>query len=124
MAARFIAARCDHGPAVIRTLALAALALAGPMVTALPAAAARPDVRAVSVTHVVAKNDEATLVARVAPANAHCNLVIYLRSGPSAARGLGAKRAGKGRVPWDVGQPQHDAWDVTGYVECGPTGIA
>src|SRR4051794_37251257 len=45
MAARFIAARCDHGPAVIRTLALAALALAGPMVTALPAAAARPDVR-------------------------------------------------------------------------------
>src|SRR4051812_42442489 len=87
MAARFIAARCDHGPAVIRTLALAALALAGPMVTALPAAAARPDVRVVSVTHVVAKNDEATLVARVAPADARCNLVIYPRSGPSAARG-------------------------------------
>ena len=42
---------------VIRTLALAALALAGPLVAALPASAARPYVRVVSVTHVVAKND-------------------------------------------------------------------
>jgi len=50
-------------------------------------------VRVVSVTHVVVKSDEATLVARVAPADAHCNLVICLRSGPSAASGLGPKRA-------------------------------
>jgi hypothetical protein len=45
-------------------------------------------VRVVSVTHVVAKNDEATLVARVAPADAGCNVVVYLRSGPLAASGL------------------------------------
>jgi hypothetical protein len=59
-----------------------------PLVTALPATAARSYVRVVSVTHVVAKNDEATLVARVAPADAGCNVVVYLRSGPLAASGL------------------------------------
>ena len=54
----------------------------------MPAIAARPYVEVLSVTPVVAKNDQATLVAKVAPSNAKCNLVIYLRSGPSAANGL------------------------------------
>jgi hypothetical protein len=110
---------------VIRALAIAALALAGALVTALPATAARPYVRVVSVTHMVAKNDAATLVARVAPPDAHCNLVIYLRSGPSAASGPGPRRAVKGRVAWKWTVSRSTSggtWPI--YVECGTTGIA
>jgi hypothetical protein len=78
-----------------------------------------------SVTHVVAKNDQATLRAKVAPANATCNLVIYLRSGPSAADGLGPRRAVNGRVAWTWTVSRSTTggtWPI--YVECGSTGIA
>lgn len=51
----------------------------------VPAIAARPYVEVLGVNPVVAKNDQATLVAKVTPSYAKCNLVIYLRSGPSAA---------------------------------------
>jgi hypothetical protein len=38
----------------------------------VPAIAARPYVEVLSVTPVVAKNDQATLVAKVTPSNAKC----------------------------------------------------
>jgi hypothetical protein len=94
-------------------------------VTALPAIAARPYVEVHSVTPVVAKNDQATLLAKVTPSNAKCNLVIYLRSGPSAASGLGPKRAVNGRVSWTWTVSRSTTggtWPL--YVECGTTGIA
>ena len=76
-------------------------------------------------THVVAKNDEATLVPGSLRTDAHCNLVIYLRSGPSAASGLGPRRAVKGRVAWTWTVSRSTTggtWPI--YVECGTTGIA
>ena len=91
----------------------------------MPAIAARPYVEVLSVTPVVAKNDQATLVAKVTPSNAKCNLVIYLCSGPSAANGLGAKRAVNGRVSstWTVSRSTTGGtWPI--YVECGTRGIA
>jgi hypothetical protein len=91
----------------------------------VPAIAARPYVEVLSVTPVVAKNDQATLVAKVTPSNAKCNLVIYLRSGPSAANGLGAKRAVNGRVSWTWTVSRSTTggtWPI--YVECGTRGIA
>jgi hypothetical protein len=110
---------------MFRTFLAALLVAAAALVFALPAAAAtRPPVQVLSHTSVVGKGDLATLLAR-APSGARCQLVIYLRSGPSAANGLGLKRAVNGRVSW--------TWTVarntTGgtypiYVECGPTAIA
>ena len=112
--------------AVVRNLTLSVVALAAALVVALPAtAAAQPYVQIVSVTHVVAKNDQAILVAKVAPSNANCNLVVYLRSGPSAADGLGPRRAVNGRVSWRWTVSRHTTggiWPI--YVECGSTGIA
>jgi len=105
--------------------AFATLVATTASVLALPAGAASPSVRIVSVTHVVAKGGQATLVAQVTPVRARCSLSIYLRSGLSAASGLRVEQAVKGRVTW--------TWTVsrstTGgtfpiYVECGPTGIA
>jgi hypothetical protein len=46
---------------------LAALVVAAALAVALPATAARPYVQVVSVTRVVAKNDQARLVAKVTP---------------------------------------------------------
>jgi hypothetical protein len=110
---------------MIRRLSTAALALAGALVAVLPATAARPYVRVVSVTHVVAKSEEATLVANLSPASARCNLVIYLRSGPSAASGPGPRRAVNGRAAWTWTVSRSTTggtWPI--YVECGTTGIA
>jgi hypothetical protein len=110
---------------VIRRLSLGAVVAVAALLTALPATAAQPYVRIVTVTHVVAKNDRATLVAKVTPSNATCNLVIYLRSGPSAASGLGLKRAVNGRVAWTWTVSRSTTggtWPI--YVECGTTGIA
>jgi hypothetical protein len=97
------------------------------LVAALPASAAtaRPYVQVLSVTSVIAKNDQAALVAKVSPSNAKCNLVIYLRSGPSEASGLGSKRAVSGRVSWTWTVSRSTTggtWPI--YVECGTTGIA
>ena len=109
---------------MIRRLALALLVVGAAFALVLPATAATPAVRVVSITPVVAKNQQATLVAK-APSGVTCNLVIYLRSGPSAASGLGPKRATNGRVAW--------TWTVSRstsggtlpiYVECGRNGIA
>jgi hypothetical protein len=110
---------------MFRTFLAALLVAAATLVFALPAAGAtRPPVQVLSHTSVVGKGDTANLVAR-APSGARCQLVIYLRSGPSAANGLGPKRAVNSRVSW--------TWTVarntTGgtypmYVECGPTAIA
>jgi hypothetical protein len=108
-----------------RRVSIAALALCAALVAALPATAARPYEQVLSVTHVVAKNDQATLVAKVAPSGAKCNLVIYLRSGPSAANGLGPKRAVNGRVAWRwtvSRSTTRETWPI--YVKCGSTGIA
>jgi hypothetical protein len=110
---------------VVRRLSFASLVVAAALVGTLPAAAARPYVQVLSVTHVVAKNDQATLVAKVSPSNVKCDLVIYLRSGPSAASGLGPKRAVNGRVSWTwtvSRSTTRGTWPI--YVECGTTGIA
>jgi len=51
--------------------------------------------------------------------------VIYLRSGPSAASGLEAKRAVNGRVSWTWTVSRSTTggtWPID--VECGTTGIA
>jgi hypothetical protein len=109
---------------VFRRLSIAALAVCAAVVAALPAAA-RPYVQVLSVTPVVAKNDQATLGAKVTPSDAKCNLVIYLRSGPSAASGLGPKRAVNGRVSWTWTVSRSTTggtWPI--YVEYGTTGIA
>jgi hypothetical protein len=103
----------------------ALLAVVAALVAALPAAAAQPYVQVLSVTPVVPKNEQARLVAKVTPSSATCNLVVYLRSGPSEARGLGPKRAVNGRVEWTwtVGRnTTGGTWPI--YVECGSTGIA
>jgi hypothetical protein len=111
---------------VIRRFSIAAIAVCAALAAALPGSAAvRPYVQVLSVTPVVAKNDWATLVAKVTPPNAKCNLVIYLRSGPSAASGLGPKRAVNGRVSWTWRVSRSTTggtWPL--YVECGTTGIA
>jgi hypothetical protein len=110
---------------VIRRFFVAASVVAVALFLTLPATAARTYVEVLSVTHVVAKNQQATLVASVTPSNARCNLVIYLRSGPSAANGLGAKRAVHGRVSWTWTVSRSTTggtWPI--YVECGTTGIA
>jgi hypothetical protein len=101
------------------------LVVAATLVVALPATAARPYVQVASVTHIVAKSDQARLVAKVTPSNAKCDVVIYLRSGPSAASGLGPRRAVNGRVEWTwrVSRSTNGGtWPI--YVECGSTGIA
>jgi hypothetical protein len=109
---------------VIRTLTLALLVVGSGLALALPATAAGPSVRVLSATRVVAKNQQATLVAK-APSGVTCNLVIYLRSGPSAANGLGPKRATNGRVTWTWAVSRNTTggtWPI--YVECGRDGIA
>ena len=109
---------------VIRKLTLALLVSGAALALALPATAAGPPVRVLSVTRVVAKNQQATLVAK-APSGVTCNLVIYLRSGPSAANGLGPKRAANGRVTWTWTVSRSTTggtWPI--YVECGRDGIA
>jgi hypothetical protein len=109
---------------VIRRLTLALLVVSAALALVLPATAAGPSVRVLSVTRVVAKNQQATLVAR-APSGVKCNLVIYLRSGPSAANGLGPKRATNGRVAWTWTVSRNTTggtWPI--YVECGRDGIA
>ena len=106
-------------------LTLAALVATAALVIALPAGAARPYVRILSVTPVVQRGDEATLVANVIPARAKCSLAIYLRSGLSAASGLGTERAVHGRVSWTWTVSRSTTggtWPI--YVECGSTGIA
>jgi hypothetical protein len=110
---------------VVPRLSFASLVVAAALVGAVPATAARPYVEVLSITHVVAKNDQATLVAKVSPSSAKCNLVIYLRSGRSAANGLGPKRAVNGRVSWTwtvSRSTTRGTWPI--YVECGRTGIA
>jgi hypothetical protein len=110
-----------------RKLTLAAFATVVALVLAATSAAATPRryVQILSVTHVVGKGHDATLVAKVSPANAKCDLVIYLRSGPSEANGLGPRRTVNGRVSWTWTVSRHTTggtWPV--YVECGTTGIA
>jgi hypothetical protein len=111
---------------VIRQFSLAVLAVAAALVAALPATAApSPYVKILSVTPVVGKGAPATLVAKVTPANAKCDLVLYLRSGPSQADGLGPKHAVNGRVSWMWTTSQHGGGGTHPiYVECGNTGIA
>ena len=94
------------------------------LMAALGANAGCPSVRVLSVTKVVARDHDATLAA-AAPSGVRCSLVIYLRSGPSAARGLVAKRAVKGRVSWTWTVSRSTTagrWPI--YVECGEAGIA
>jgi hypothetical protein len=109
---------------MIRRLTLALLVVGAALALVLPATAAGPPVKVLSVTRVVAKNQQATLVAK-APSGVTCNLVIYLRSGPSAANGLGPKRATNGRVTWTWTVSRSTTggtWPI--YVECGRNGIA
>ena len=109
---------------MVRRLTLALIVVSAALALVLPATAAGPSVRVLSVTRVVAKNQQATLVAK-APSGVTCNLVIYLRSGPSAANGLGPKRATNGRVAWTWTVSRSTTggtWPI--YVECGRNGIA
>jgi hypothetical protein len=115
--------RADAKP-VIRRLTLTLLVVGAALALVLPATAAIPAVRVLSMTPVVAKNHQATLVAK-APSGVTCNLMIYLRSGPSAASGLGPKRAANGRVAWTWTVSRSTtggSWPI--YVECGRNGIA
>ena len=109
---------------MIRRLTLALLVVGTALALVLPATAAGPPVRVLSATRVVAKNQQATLVAK-APSGVTCSLVIYLRSGRSAASGLGPKRAASGRVAWTWTVSRSTTggtWPI--YVECGRDGIA
>jgi hypothetical protein len=108
----------------MRRLTFALLVVGAALALVLPATAAGPSVRVLSVTRVVAKGQQATLVAS-APSGVTCNLVIYLRSGPSAANGLGPRRATSGRVAWTWTVSRSTTggtWPI--YVECGRDGIA
>jgi hypothetical protein len=109
---------------MLRRLMLAFIVVGASLALALPATAGGPSVRVLSVTRVVAKNQQATLVAK-APSAVKCNLVIYLRSGPSAANGLGPRRAINSRVGWTWTVSRSTTggtWPI--YVECGRAGIA
>jgi hypothetical protein len=113
---------------VIRNLSLAALAVVAALVVIVSASAAtqpKPYVQILSSPEIVPKGEQGTLVAKVTPSNANCDLVIYLSSGPSQARGLGRRRAVNGRVSWTwtVARNTSGGTHPT-YVECGTTGIA
>jgi hypothetical protein len=78
-------------------------------------------VRLVSVTPST-PGSHATLVATVS-ANATCSIVVHYKSGPSRAKGLGAKRTVRGRVSWTwmVGtNTTPGRWAIT--VSCGTAG--
>jgi len=74
----------------------------------VPAIAARPYVEVLSVTPVVAKNDQATLVAKISPSNAKCNRDLPPQWPVGGER---PRRQACGERPCllDVdGEPEHD----------------
>jgi hypothetical protein len=79
-------------------------------------------VRLASITSPASPGSRATLVATVSP-NATCSIVVHYKSGPSRAKGLGAKRTVRGRVSWTwmVGtNTTAGRWGIT--VSCGAAG--
>ena len=83
----------------MRRIALV-LALAGALFAGSPAEAASISVRFTSLTSPVSRGSHATASVHTS-AQAYCHITVTYKTGPSHAKGLGAKHAsGSGSVSW------------------------
>ena len=86
----------------------------------LLAASAAAAVKRTAFTSVVPAGDDASLTVQVAPTS-RCTIKVVYSTGPSRARGLGAKTGGKIIWRWRVGSnTKPGRWPVT--VDCGKAG--